>query len=192
MVAFSGTVAAPTDSKSNTWVRAAFTVSSNVTSYIYYACASTGAFATDVAHTFSDNPAAGNYPSVYVQAWSGSHSSPLDQAICSALSTAVTSVQAGSITPTQDGELIFALFGLDGVISSAAIDSGFTETDFNASNAGAFGGSNAYLIQGTAAAVNPTWTWASATHAQATIASFFVGAASSITTKYHWNLQVRA
>jgi hypothetical protein len=53
------------------------------------------------------------------------------------------------------------------------IDSGFTLVDAAVGVAGqSYPGASAYLVQVTAAPVNPTWSWTAGSIAAATIASF--------------------
>ena len=70
----------------------------------------------------------------------------------------VSTIQPGSITPSQANSLIMAFLAISGTNTNAAtIDSSFTVID---SYAGMIDGediSSAYLIQTSAVAVNPTW-----------------------------------
>lgn len=70
-------------------------------------------------------------------------------------------IQPGSITPTQNNELIIS--GIGGYVVAGSetysIDSGMTITDQQGLIGGAsFGLALAYKVQTTAAAINPTWT----------------------------------
>lgn len=111
-------------------------------------------------HTIS---ATGNaiYASVLFQAWSGAAtSSVFDQENGNSTSIG-TSLSTGSITPTQDNELVITAFASSGGSSgTATIDSGFTaDTNSTAYTGGSNeGGAFAYLVQTSAAAANPTWT----------------------------------
>lgn len=105
---------------------------------------------TGVGHTFTASGA--TFATVTGMAILGSAASPLD-----ATSSANGATQAGSITPTQDRELIVA-FLCSRTAATYTIDSGFTIAEqgpFLASNFD--GGALAYLTQTTAAAVNPAW-----------------------------------
>jgi hypothetical protein len=109
------------------------------------------------AHTVTDS-AGGNFPSVYAAVFSGVSTNNFDQA-SSGTATASTSVSPGSVTPTQNNELIIT--GVTTASSNAvfSIDSGFTILgQFAFVSGAAFGGAMAYKVQGVAAAVNPTWT----------------------------------
>jgi hypothetical protein len=132
---------------------------------------------TSATHTFTVTAGAGApYPTIAVQAWNGSAASPPDQYTgAGTTETNVTSIEPGSITPSQSNELLVCFFKAGPVLSgSPSIDSGFTSIDFFNSD-GAHNGTtgSAYLVQGAASAVNPTWSWSSpAGEAAAVIASF--------------------
>lgn len=87
--------------------------------------------------------------------------------ISGATATSVQTIQPGSITPSANGELLITALG-EGTgatgSTSNSIDSSFTITDqIHYSTGSYFGASLAYLVQATAAAVNPTWTTNDAT-----------------------------
>jgi hypothetical protein len=70
----------------------------------------------------------------------------------------VTTVQAGSVTPSNSGQFIAAVLATSGP-GAMSIDSGFTILESVAPSGGTTQGIDfAYLIQTAAAAVNPTWT----------------------------------
>src|SRR5204863_2222713 len=67
--------------------------------------------------------------------------------------------QPGSVTPSQDNEVLVTGYGGDTNATTATIDSGFTVSDTFAYVGGSnMGGSAAYLIETTAGAKNPTWS----------------------------------
>ena len=78
------------------------------------------------------------------------------------LYSSATTQQPGSITPSQNGELLVTIY--EGLLldssTTLAVNSGFTMLDN--SNNGYGGGSNytalAWQVQATAAAINPTWS----------------------------------
>ncbi len=125
------------------------------------------------------------FPAIQVQGFSGSASSPLDQTnSASSGTTFVNSIQPGSITPTQDNELVVTNVFVCGVRTWTVNDS-FTITDQSTETANAEGGALAYLIQTTATAVDPTWSegGANVTPAAA-IASFKIpGAVVAVPTR---------
>ena len=71
-----------------------------------------------------------------------------------------TSLQPGSVTPSENGCLIVAAMAIGTVVTNVQIDSGFTLLDTIAFlNGNKFGLSIAYKVQLVAAAINPTWSW---------------------------------
>ncbi len=162
-----------TDSLSNTWVAltARVTLFQGRIQIFYVANATVGA-----AQTFSTSEATA-YGSLTVMAFTGVASSPLDQQNTNYSDAAgQTSLTTGSITPTQDGELIIvgynhstpgtaapvianaSLVGLANAVSSVA--------GVNFAQGGGYG------IQGTAGAINITLTLPSVLAPAAAIASF--------------------
>jgi hypothetical protein len=114
----------------------------------------------------------GGYQSIAAAAFSGAPATPLDQSNSFATS-GVASIQAGSITPTQNNELIIAVLGPDNNAGTVTINSGFTIiTSAPYVNGVCMGIWIAYLLQTTAAAVNPTWTMTAGNNPTALIASF--------------------
>lgn len=73
-------------------------------------------------------------------------------------------IQPGSITPTNDNELILTALTYNAITVSPTIDGGYTNY-YGAPGGGAVGVSFAYLIQTAKAATNPTWTWTGSTGA---------------------------
>lgn len=95
-----------------------------------------------------------------VSAWSGAASSPLDQQSQGSHSGTSGTVQPGSITPSQNDELLITglMVGNPGGVEVVSINGGFSITDTVAfSGSVNEGGSMAYLVQTTATAANPTW-----------------------------------
>lgn len=144
-------------------------------------------------HTFSVNRVTNKpFPAIVVYAFSGmATSSALDgtQVNSAFNGVASTSLATGSVTPSANGYLVIAGLGTDGAIL-VGINSSFNtpiSTAFVGGNAYQCSGS--YLIQGTAAAVNPTWSWTNAAGACATIAVFkAAGAASAFNPYYYLNI----
>ena len=77
--------------------------------------------------------------------------------------------QPGSITPSQNGALIVSGLGANSGASSVLIDSGFTIVG---TYIGTHFSSQAFLVQPSAFAINPTWTESSDGNAVPYIASF--------------------
>ena len=92
-------------------------------------------------------------------------SSPIDQQAGTFLASG-TSFQPGSITPGQNNEIIIASIVTGNTGGAVSINSAFTVSDAVAFGAGVNQGAvMAYLIQTSAAAVNPALTWASSASA---------------------------
>lgn len=145
--------AAPTDNKGNTWTPRTSQSSSQQRVQLYYCHNPT----VGAGHTFTST---GSFEGIYVEAFSGSAASPYDQE-SGATSGAggLHTIQPGSITPAEDNELFVVMCGNESAIGfTQTIDQSFTITDqFNLSSP-TWGAGMAYLIQGSAAARNPTWT----------------------------------
>lgn len=163
--------AAPTvsDSKGNTWVGLAEqSAAINSRVRIYYAKNPT----VGSGHTFT---VTGNetYPAVLVFAFSGADTDdPFDQEN-GATAGSVTSHAAGSVTPSENGEVLVGGLCYDGDVTNLAIGSSFTlELHEAYTNAVNMGGAAAYKIQGTAGAENPSWSWTTARNVAASIATF--------------------
>ena len=182
-----------TDSLGNTWTGLAAQVGSGtgpnpnfLTNQLLYCVNPT----VGVGHTFSYNGTS-MYPSIQVQAWSGAASVPFDVQN-GALSNAVVALNTGSVTPGVNGELIVAGLSSDGGTTSVAINSGFTVSNTNLFVAGSSEiGSMAYLVQGTAAAVNPQWTLTvmPVNGVNVTIASFKVASSTGAALSANANAQ---
>ncbi len=177
----STTTGGPTfsDNKGNSWTLITTVTSATQNTVIYY-CSSP---IVGTGHTFTTGPGFPNHPfsSACIAAFSNvKPSSPLDKNSGAGSTPPALTVQPGSITPVTDGELLVCVLGTaPSGAETVAIDSGFTKTDdvpFNPGNT--FGTHMAYLVQSSAAAINPTWTMSGATTAnplQAIIASFRPG-----------------
>jgi hypothetical protein len=118
-----------------------------------------------------------NYGAMQVTAWSGAAASPVDQGTGGWLDASVSSYPGPTITPTANGELIIAAAMIDNTAGPgyASVSGGFAFSD---SDAGASGlncpSAQAWLIQATAGAAGPTWTYTATSGATnvGTIASF--------------------
>lgn len=130
---------------------------------------------TSTTHTFSFTFGGtySGYAVLCVQAWVAPANNVvvIDQQSASASGTSTTS-QPGSITPSANGALIVT--GCQcGPNTNVSINDSFTISDDILYSAGNyFGGAMGYLIQTTAAAVNPTWTASSGTNMCSSQASF--------------------
>jgi hypothetical protein len=159
------------DSKGNSWTIAASS-SGAIDGWIklYYSVP------TQVGsnHTFTLNGSE-SMPSISVMAWAGATASPLDGS--SGRFAAGTSIQPGSVTPSEDNELLISCLTNTGDTSSSSrsINGGFTiagQVGENADVPYSTSVASAYLVQTTAASANPTWSYSVDRWANAAIATF--------------------
>lgn len=158
---FSGTTTV-SDSLGNSWNALSVYAEGNCKIQLWWSIlTSVGA-----GHTFSITGSAG---SVGVVTFSGVNAVPFDSENGNN-SSGSGSIQPGSVTPSLDGSVLVT--GLDNFTATTpSINGGFTS--FGAGYAGGtLGGGIAYLIQTSAAAANPTWTYSSANIEAASIAVF--------------------
>lgn len=155
-----------TDSKGNTWT-ALTTYGVNSTFVRLYYCVNP---TVGTGHTFT---ASVGYRAVAAMAFTGQAATPFDQQN-GANTTSGSSLSTGSITPTENDELVFTAIGLADTLTSISVNSGFTTSAAQNSASGTnFGIGIGHIIQTTAGAVNPAWSWTgSTTQAGAAIASF--------------------
>lgn len=166
----------PTDSNGNTWTSINDAISQladpQIRESLYY-CVNPS---VGSGHTFTEDTGAANtFPAIAVAAFSGADSAPLDQNARNptAGGGSVGSIQPGSVTPTEDNELLFTCVGDAITDTSLAIDSSFTILDELALVGGvAFSLGTAYKIQTSAGAENPTWSWSPNARAGTVIATF--------------------
>jgi hypothetical protein len=166
---------APGDSAANEWhlAHARVGYDDGINGALYYA----NAPSVSASHTFHVHEAASAYYRILVAAFSGSDLGLHDAAEAAFINPAASAASPGSITPAENGELL-----VTGVIQQAsltaaslAIDTGFTIREHTESDTP---GGIANLVQVTAAAINPAWTWTTDRRAIAVIASFKAAAAS--------------
>jgi hypothetical protein len=165
VVMVSSATTSPTlsDSKSNSWNALNIATSAGgQKGQLYYASSPT----VGAGHTFT---AAGvnTFPAVAVLAFSNVKLvSPFDQQ-----NTSNTS-QPGSITPSQSNEVIVTGLHVSNLSVPPSIDSGFSVPVYSLHAGGvSYGVAISYLVQTSAAAINPTWNAGADTYAT-TIASF--------------------
>lgn len=173
-----GVTGALSDNKSNTWTPlTASEIAGGVGGKLYYSSSPT----VGSGHTFTIGTSSA--PTIYAQAFSGvSTSTPFDQQN-GGTATGGTTVQPGSVTPSQNNELIVTMLGFNGAATPTSINSSFVKTDeqnFGAGNN--YGGAMAYLIQTSLAAVNPTWTDSGSFSRVSRIATFKATAAVATAT----------
>jgi hypothetical protein len=153
------------DSKSNTWTPLTAQTSTNAYTQTFYAASPT----VGAGHTFTFT-GSGIFGAIAVQAWSNANAVPFN--VQNGAVVTSTSLATGSVTPGQNNSLLVA------ALSSAdtgvyAIDSGFTISDQIADVGGVnLGIGMASLVQGSAAAVNATWSWATTANAAVAISAF--------------------
>ena len=104
------------------------------------------------------------YVSLFVQGYSGTATSPLacvyDTSNGQYCGDSVTTCQTGSITPAGTGELLVPIASSQDSITALSINDSFSLLGFEPSSANSAGG-NAYLVDSSATAINPTWSWTS-------------------------------
>lgn len=171
-VSYGISVISVSDSKSNTWTPLTeYGTVSTAFNRIYYVENPT----VGSGHTFTVT-GTNTFPGVAVDAWAGAlTSSVFDQQNGNANAASVTSIQPGSVTPGSNDQLVVTTmtnFG-DPSNSSRSINGGFTISG----QVGNPSGTNypvalAYLVQTSAAAANPTWSWSAGNPCATAIATF--------------------
>lgn len=182
LVAFVGFVfnnaAVISDSYGNTWTPLTFHLGvNNCTTQIFYVQNPT----VGTGHTFSETGTS-TYPALSVAAFSGTATSSVFDVQNGTNPVGATTFQPGSVTPSQNNSLIVTGFDNDQGSSAqdTTINSGFTITDQNGYGFGVNeGGGLAYLVQTTAAPVNPTWTMSTAALGAGSAIAVFKPAAGS-------------
>ncbi len=150
--------AVPSDSKMNTWTSlTTHAGASNAKNTISYAANPT----VGSGHIFTATGSVA-YPSICVAAFSGTATvSPFDLESGAGTSGGGTTLQPGSITPSQNNEVVIGSLGWS-ASGTVSVNGGFTITDQTDYMPGAaFGAALAYLVQTTATGSNPTWTFPS-------------------------------
>ncbi len=163
-----------TDSQTNSWTLAVNIlngVDANVS--IYYAWR---ALSPSAVHTITLHGSA-IYAAFTFSAYSGTRTSadPLDRTGSAGSALNGQLLHPGSITPTENGELIVtSLAGGQNAATPFNIDGGFSTSDQISYTGGLrVANASAYLIQAEAGPVNPAWTWSiNGSSAGAVIASF--------------------
>jgi hypothetical protein len=141
------------DSSSNTWSTAMSQGAGGQTQTTYYVLNPT----TSSTHTFTITGSGTMYASLEVAAFSGVLGADVSSNICTPSNFPLS---AGSILPTQNGDLIVSAIGFytgGGWTGTLAVGNGYSLTD-TVPMGSTFGGSLAYLVQDTTTATNPVWT----------------------------------
>jgi len=161
------------DSKSNTWFQLTEQKDVGTASLLgrMYYCKNCN---VGSGHNFTVTDTSGGAKgSVACSAWSGGHlTSPLDQQTGNVDIDAGLSNTTGSITPSEDNELVCT--GLAFVPNSATIsvDGSYTISDQIDATVNHMGAALACAVQTTATASNRTWSYTSNEYVVTTIASF--------------------
>ncbi len=161
------TPSVPTDSKGNTWVALTASTLGNTRQQIYYAKNAT----VGSGHTFSVTGA--GFVSFVASAWAGADTvDPFDQQ-SGANTAAGTSLSPGSVTPTTNGQLVIVGTCMVNATAGFAVNGGFSILGTVTSSGGNhLAESCAYLVQTTAAAANPSYSWTGTDEASSRIATF--------------------
>lgn len=151
MASFVSGTAPLTDSLGNTWtVISSFGSAQTIVLYYCYNPI------TGSNHTFKLTGSTVVYPVIGVIFAQGAVPSPLEGQ--TGLVSTGTSIQPGSVTPAENGDLIVsALAGF--LASGMVIDSGFSSSAKTVVGGQNYSAAIGWLSQSTAAPVNPTWSW---------------------------------
>lgn len=164
------------DSKSNTWSNPVNVVISGVTLGCYYCLTPT----VGSGHTFT---CSGSFPAIAVAAWSGAAAaSVLDQTNSDNSATPGTTKQPGSVTPTQDNELLMYAVAQQ-ITTTVSVNIGAMLDQAALIGGQAFSLADAYQIQTTATTRNPQFSWSGAQTTSAAIMTFKAAAGGSIAVK---------
>lgn len=170
------------DSKSNTWTpRTGYENNDGGPLVkIHYAenPASVGA-----GHTFTVTGAL-RFASVGVLAFSGAVTSSVYDGENGNAPGSVATIQPGSVTPSQDNDLLVCMVGSDTSITETINSSFIKELDVNLVGGAHYGLAVAYKIQTSAGAENPTWTLGATVKAASAMAAFkAAGGGATVTRK---------
>lgn len=162
----------PTDSASNTWTGLTYYANAGLRGCKIWYCVNP---TTSANHTFTAYQAYGG-PAIAAMAFSGTAtSSPFDTENGSTHDGAdISSFQPGSVTPSEDGSLFVCGIAINAAVPVPSIDQGFTISGMSSGHPDYFHGTigAGYLIQGAAAARNPTFSWSGVGEPTASIAVF--------------------
>lgn len=143
------------DSSGNTWSSLTAATSGTVRAQIFYVISPT----VSATQTFTISGAT-NYPAVAVAGLKDTGGTPVQDQSNHGTGSVGTSVQPGNVTPTAANEVVVQGLCPDNTYNTLAL-SGYTIDDSVALIPGQnYGAALAHVIQTTATATNPTWTWA--------------------------------
>lgn len=141
---------------------------------------------TSATHTFTATQT-GSFPALAVRVFAGTHATPSDAAGTGANTPlGTTTAQPGSITPSEDNELVVVCTATSNssVAAVPTINGGFSTPDAIAFVPSVnIGVGLSYLIQTTAAAANPLWTWTTNGTGGNAIHAFKAAAAGGVVVK---------
>lgn len=142
-------------------------------------------------HNFTVTPAGGNniYSGLAVQAWSGA-AGVVGTDQFTNFDAVGTTIQPGSITPAASNALVATCLMHDAA-STISINGGYTITGITYSAGVNMGCRLAYLVQGAAAATNPTWTNSTSGTMLAEIADFLQAVATGQPTRRRFSQDER-
>lgn len=130
-------------------------------------------------HTFTADTSTNSFPSLAVYSFSGSVASPFD--LENGTTTASqTTAQPGSVTPSEDNELLVTGICWGGTLTGPGIDSGFSTPDTILTTATNMPIGGSYKIQTSAGLENPTWSWTSNNFSAVAIATFKSGTSATL------------
>lgn len=160
----------PSDSYGNTWYQITSEYSGSGNAYNIVYCAINPTVGSGHTFTYSGTT---TYACVQISAWSGVTTSTTPVESWNGATGSSSTLATGSITPNQNGSLLIATFAINNSSGSATINDSFTISNQIPWNGSAnFGAGQAYLVQTTAAAIDPTWTFAASGANSATITAF--------------------
>jgi hypothetical protein len=159
-----------TDSKGNTWTALTPRNNGSNRQRLFYCVSPT----VGSGHTWGYS-AATVYPVISVLALAGADTADAFDQESGNSSAGATSIQPGSLTPDADNCIVIA--GIENQAgTNLSINGGFTAVKTDAVGGNCVCGGIAYLIQTTAAAANPTWSWTTSAEAGTGLATFHAAA----------------
>ena len=142
------------DSAGNNYTAGTLQTGTNACAQVWYKKNPTGSLS---ALTFTATIGTTSYAYYGIQAFSGGSTSTIDQQ-SGANGSAASSYQPGSITPTQNNALVTTAVFCYNQGGTPSISSPTMTSYGSGSVSGGVMGGNGWVVQGTAAAINPTWT----------------------------------
>lgn len=164
------------DNRGNTWTRSNRVVIGGTQIELWSALVTSANASTTITYS-------GNFHYIAVASFANTATSSVtDGSATGATAAFSTSIQPGSITPSQANGLLISCVGGDPAAGSLSVNGGFTITDFkfNSNVIGALG----YLVQTTATAANPTWSGYASTSSMANMQAFKDNSGPSVSTKF--------